>query len=88
MEEKKVVIKKCDDCGNLMINNCEVEGKHPYEVGVDSRTDLRVFIPTGEVLNFLGRNVPKRVSYSMKARVCPVCGKIDLYADISTKEDE
>ena len=88
MEEVRVTIKKCDDCGAVMINNCEIEGQHPFELGADGRTDLKVFVPTGETFSFLGNDVPKRVSYEMKARVCPKCGKVDLYADINTKEDE
>lgn len=81
MEEKRVTIKKCDDCGHTMINNCKLEGQHPHEIGVDGRTNMRVFVPTGEKMNNLfGMEVDKSIKYDVTARFCPNCGKIDLYA--------
>ena len=78
-------MKKCDDCGCEMIENCSLSGKHPYEVDVKQRVDISVNIPTGEKTNFLG--IPCEVSnrYGVKARVCPRCGKIELYADFSQR---
>lgn len=82
MEEKRVTIKKCDDCGAVMINNCELEGQLHFEHGIDSKSTLKVKVPTGEKSNFLGMNVDVTKSYRLKARMCPNCGKVDLYADI------
>ena len=48
-------MKKCNDCNIEMIDNCIVEGQHPFEVGMDGRTDISIHIPTNEKGNFLGR---------------------------------
>ena len=33
-------MKKCIDCNTEMIDNCIIEGQHPFELGADGRTDI------------------------------------------------
>ena len=49
---------------------------------MDSKSVLKVKVPTGEKSNFLGMNVDVTKSYRLRARMCPKCGKVDLYADM------
>lgn len=85
MEEVRVTIKKCDDCGAVMINNCRIEGQLHHEIGANSRSTLRVQVPTGQKANVLGFEVDATKSFVLKARMCPNCGKVDLYADMENK---
>lgn len=65
-----------------MIDDCKIEGQHPHEIGVDGRSDISVHIPKNEKGNFFGFTYDKYNKESLKARVCPNCGKVELYIDI------
>ena len=41
-------MKKCSDCNVEMIDNCVIEGQHPFEIGVDGRVDISLNVHTGE----------------------------------------
>lgn len=71
-------MKKCTDCNIEMIENCIIEGQHPFEIGVDGRTDISIHIPTNEKGSFLGIKYDKRKKIPLKARICPNCGKVEL----------
>lgn len=75
-------MKKCNDCNVEMIENAKIEGQHPFEVGVDGRTDISIHIPTGEQGSFLGIKFNKENILKPLARVCPKCGKVELYVDV------
>ncbi len=75
-------MKKCNDCNVEMIDNCTIKGQHPYEVGVDGSSVISLHIPTGEKGSFLGIKYDKEKILELKVRVCPKCGKIELYTDI------
>ena len=75
-------MKKCSECNVEMIEDCIIEGQHPFELGVDGRTDITIHIPTGKKGNILGIKFDKVEEKPLKARICPNCGKIELYADI------
>ena len=79
-------MKKCNDCNIEMIDNCIVEGQHPFEVGTNGRTDISIHIPTNEKGNFLGVEYDKKISLPLKARVCPNCGKVESYVDLKNKK--
>ena len=74
-------MKKCNDCNVEMIENCIIEGQHPFELGVDGRTDISLHIPTNEQGSFLGIKYEKQKELPLKARVCPKCGKVELYVN-------
>ena len=76
-------MKKCQDCNCDMIENCSISGKHPFEVDFNQRVDISVSIPTGQKKGFLGIPCETSNRYGLKARVCPQCGKIELYADFN-----
>ena len=74
-------MKKCNECNTKMIDNCVIEGQHPFEIGADGRTDISIHIPTNEKGSFLGINYDKTIDLNLKSRVCPKCGKVELYVD-------
>jgi len=76
-------MKVCNECNVEMLDNGYLEGQHPFEVGVDGRSDISVHIPTNEEASFLGIKYNKEIIQRPKVRVCPKCGKIELYIDIN-----
>ena len=75
-------MKKCFDCNIDMIENVRVEGQKKFDVGVDGSSRILLSIPTGEKTAFLGMNVDKTLRTEVMARVCPKCGKVEMYVDI------
>jgi hypothetical protein len=75
-------MKICRDCNVEMIENCIFDGQHPFELGADGEVDISVHIPTNEKGSFLGIKYDKTITSNVKARVCPKCGKIELYANL------
>ena len=78
-------MKKCSECNIEMIDNCTIEGQHPFEVGADGRTDISIHIPTNKKINFLGLELDNKEEKELKARVCPKCGKVEFYIDPKEK---
>ncbi len=74
-------MKKCNECNVDMIDNCKVKGQHPFEIGIDGESDISIHIPTNEKGSFLGIQFDKEITKELKARVCPNCGKVELYID-------
>lgn len=73
-------MKKCNECNVEMIDG-KLEGQHPFEIGVDGRTDMFVQIQTGEKKKFLGFEYDGTVRKPIKTRICPNCGKVELYVE-------
>ena len=78
-------MKKCSECNIEMIDNCTIEGQHPFEVGIDGKTDITIHIPTNKKINFLGLELDNKKEAELKARVCPQCGKVEFYIDQNEK---
>lgn len=74
-------MKKCSDCNIEMIENCRIEGQHPFELGPDGKTRISIHIPTGEKRTFLGFEYNKENKIEPSVRICPSCGKVELYID-------
>jgi len=74
-------MKKCSDCNVEMIEGLKIEGQHPFEIGVDGRTDIYIHIPTGEEDTFLGIKYDVTNRVKPLARLCPSCGKVELYIE-------
>lgn len=64
-------MKKCTECNIDMIENIKIEGEHPFEIGVDSKSHIYIQIPR----KVFSKNI------ELKTRVCPLCGKVELYID-------
>ena len=45
-----------------MIDNCIIEGQHPFEVGIDGKTNISINIPTNEKGDFLGIKYNKTIT--------------------------
>lgn len=75
-------MKKCSDCNEEMISNVEIEGQQLFEVGHKGKSRINVTVPTGEKSSFLGIKYEKSKTYDVKARMCPNCGKVELYVEL------
>ncbi len=76
-------MKKCSECNTIMIDNCRIEGQHPFELGADGKTNIFLQIPTGKKGNFLGLEFESEKKENLKARFCPKCGKVEFYIDVN-----
>lgn len=76
-------MRYCSECGTQMIDNVKIEGQHPFELGADGRSNIRIDIPTGEKADFLGLPIDKMITKRLKARVCLRCGKVEVYIDVN-----
>ena len=76
-------MKKCNDCNVEMIENCEIKGQHPFELGVDGESNISIHIPTNEKGSFLGIKYDKTKEIPLKVRICPNCGKVEPYININ-----
>lgn len=81
-------MKMCSDCNIEMIENAKLTGQHPFEIGIDGSSDMFVefFNNEHEVKGLFGKTKMKKDfhSFGISARVCPNCGKVELYIN---KED-
>ena len=66
-------MKRCSDCNIEMIENITIDGQHPFELGANGRSDIRILVPGDGLLGKI---------YFPKARLCPKCGKLELYVPI------
>lgn len=76
-------MKKCSECNIEMIENAKIEGQHPFEIGMDGSSDIFVEFSNNEheVKGLFGKTKMKSDFHSLevKARICPNCGKVELY---------
>ena len=75
-------MKKCIDCNFEMVEDCEIQGEHPFILGADGESDIFVYVPTGEKTTLLGLTVDAINKLKLKSRLCPKCGKVELYVDM------
>lgn len=73
-------MKKCNDCNIEMIENTDLHTD--YVGGIDYEEQIYVDYSQGEkdVKSLFG--VSNRIIKRVKARVCPKCGKVELYVDL------
>lgn len=75
-------MKKCSDCDVIMIGETDLHtdyiGGIRFEEQIYVDLEKNVKIPTENEDKILKKG-PKRV----QARVCPVCGKVELYIDLN-----
>jgi len=76
-------MKICKDCNVEMLDNGELKGQHPFEIGVEGESDISVTIPSPEKGAFFGIKYNKSIEKRVKVRVCPKCGKLELYIEIN-----
>ena len=81
-------MKKCNECNCEMIEDCKIKGKHPFEHNVNERVDIKISVPTCEKGTFLGIQYDITNQFGLKARICPKCGKIELYAKLNDNRGE
>ena len=82
-------MKKCNDCNIEMVENAKINGQHPFELGIEGASDIFISFTNGkrEVKNIFGKIKEKENYYEkeLKARICPNCGKVELYVEIENK---
>ena len=72
-------MKKCNYCNIDMIENIEVTGQHPFEVGTKGKSKIFINIPTGKKSSVLGLTIDETIKTELMACVCPNCGKVEMY---------
>ena len=76
-------MKKCSECNCDMIDDCKIKGQLSFEVGMNGVSRISIEIPTGEMKkSIFGFQYNEMDIHELKARVCPECGKTELYIDI------
>lgn len=84
-------MKKCSDCNIDMIDNAEIYGQHPFEIGIDGSSELYVSFVNGKTMtkNIFGKENEEDnlCENELKARVCPKCGKVELYIELDSNND-
>lgn len=65
-------MKICNECDVEMIENIEIRGQHPFELGIDGKSNIELVLP--------GKSIFSKIA-KVKSRVCPCCGKVELYVD-------
>lgn len=70
-----------------MIDDCPITGKHPYVSDFRQRVDISVSIPTDQKNSLPGVPCEAADRCALKARVCPKCGKIELYSTSVSSAD-
>ncbi len=79
-------MKKCLDCDVEMIEDVEVFGQHPFEIGVDGESEMFIKYKGDmrQVSGLFGIKVNTNdYEAPLKARMCPKCGKVELYANLN-----
>ena len=76
-------MKMCSDCNVVMIDNCEFEGQLKFKLGADGESRVSLRVPTGKNATFLGLPIAVRKDASLRGRMCPNCGKVELYVDLN-----
>lgn len=83
-------MKECENCKIEMIDNAELRGQHPFEHGVDGTSTIYVSYIDGvkQVKGLFGKvkEEENHCAFELKARVCPKCGKVELYVDLNQNE--
>jgi len=74
-------MKKCSECNVEMIEGAKLKGKLNFEVGADSKSKIYLDLPTGNSIDFLGMKLDVGNRTELFARVCPKCGKVELYIE-------
>jgi len=82
-------MKECENCKVAMIDNAEIIGQHLAEAGRDAISNIYVSYVDGvkEVKGLFGKvkEEENHCFFNVKARVCPKCGKVELYVDFEEK---
>lgn len=77
-------MKKCNDCNIEMIENTNLHTD--YVGGIDYEEQIYIDYTHGEkpVKSLFGAG--NRVIKRVKARICPKCGKVELYVDLENND--
>ena len=73
-------MKKCDVCNTIMIEDTELHTDYVGGVSFEEQIYLTYADEENGTKSIFGGN--KISTKRVKARVCPKCGKIELYVDL------
>lgn len=76
-------MKKCNECNIEMIENTELHTDYVGGVSFEEQIYLSYINGTTKTKNIFGKEKEKcnYITERVKARVCPSCGKIELFVD-------
>lgn len=75
-------VKKCSDCDVIMIGETDLHtdyiggARFDEQIYLDLEKNIKVPIEGSD-------KIIKKGTRRVKARVCPVCGKVELYIDLN-----
>lgn len=72
-------MKKCSDCNVEMIEDTNLHTDYVGGVSFEERIYLTTYDRTEKTKTIFGLESPKMETSRVKARVCPECGKVELY---------
>lgn len=72
-------MKKCSDCNVGMIEDTNLHTDYVGGVSFEERIYLTTYDRTETTKTIFGLESPKMETSRVKARVCPKCGKVELY---------
>ena len=71
-------MKYCSSCGVEMVD-AKLYGE-PFVMDLDHEVDkFSIKIPTGETTSFLGFTTDKTTKKPLNVKVCPKCGKVEMF---------
>ena len=81
-------MKKCSDCNVEMIEDTNIHTDYVGGVSFEEQIYLSFAYGTHTSKNIFGKEKERANQYTkrVKARLCPQCGKIELYVDVNSSE--
>lgn len=72
-------MKKCSDCNIEMLEDTNLHTDYVGGTSFEERLYLTTYDRSVKTKNILGFETSKMETSRVKARVCPSCGKVELY---------
>lgn len=78
-------MKKCNECGIEMIDDTNLHTDYVGGISFEEQIFLSYVNGSTKVTTMFGKEKEKVNDFTkrVKARVCPKCGKVELYIDVN-----
>lgn len=79
-------MKKCENCNIEMVENTDLHTDSVGGVNFEEQIYLSYISGTTTSKNIFGKEREKEINVTkrVKARVCPNCGKVELFVDLES----